>query len=155
MTRLEEQRLARYFDGELPESEAREVAAWIERDTVARARLAELQALRGDLRQTAPDADAVDAEAAWQSVRSNLGETTASAPRASFGLPRWAIGAAAAILGGIAVAALVLPNLPKSDTADAPAVQILESDLELEGSMVYVDPESGWQIVWVIEKDPA
>jgi predicted anti-sigma-YlaC factor YlaD len=96
-----------------------------------------------------------DAERAWQDIARAIRTTTPATSKPAWGLPRWTLplGAAAALV----LAAMIAPNWK---TASAPqtvaAMESARADFvevgnDASSSVVYVDGESGWLVVWAVD----
>ncbi|HEX2852145.1 MAG TPA: zf-HC2 domain-containing protein [Opitutaceae bacterium] len=97
-----------------------------------------------------------DAERAWQDIRREIRTSQPEKSGSAWGLPRWALplGAAAAL----ALAAVVSSNRNSSEpgpTRTIARAQSARADfVEVPtdaSSMVYVDGESGWLVVWAVD----
>lgn len=140
MGHLEEEKLQRYFDGELPEGEAEEVRRALESSEEERARLDRLERLRSLITLAAEDAaENLPSDDLFAKVRAGIDEQK----RSGYGDPfrvvdgegkrqppaqveGWKVGLAAGM--GLAVAAAVLlfvlstqPEAPVAEHPEAPA----------------------------------
>lgn len=97
-----------------------------------------------------------DAERAWQDIRREIRTTQPEKSRGAWGFPRWTLplGAAAAL----ALAAVVSLNRNSSDLdpvrtiARAQSAQAHFVEVPTDASsVVYVDGESGWLVVWAVD----
>lgn len=95
-----------------------------------------------------------DPERAWQDIRREIRTAEPEKSRGTSAFSRWAfpLGTAAAL----AVAAVVVPNWTDSDaTRSAARTQIARADfVEVPtdtSSVVYVDGQSGWLVVWAVD----
>ncbi|MGF1453690.1 MAG: hypothetical protein ACFB21_16655 [Opitutales bacterium] len=165
MNNREHQLLARLHDGEATREDAKAARALLETQE-GRREMAELDRLGEHLRELGASTEDTDGEKAWRSVRSELSDSSRPT-QAQAHQKGWF--AATGLAGGAVAAAIALTavfNGPASDepsaatfaaektTAASPSVvEFAGSDLELEGSVIFVDEPSGWQIVWVIEAD--
>jgi len=133
-------------DGVLAARERADLAAHL----VSCAECRRFQATLGEtgrrLREAAARVTVPDEERAWHDIRREIRAADTLAPRAWWGLGRWALplGAAAAL----AVVALVVP--PWGGEEARPTVARAEF-VEVPGdasSVVYIDDKSGWLVVW-------
>lgn len=143
MGHLEEEKLQRYFDGDLPEGEAEEVRRALESSEEERARLEQLVRLRSLIAMAAEDAAAdLASDVLFAKVRTGIEEQK----RAGYGEPfrvvdgegkgrrpqhveGWKVGLAAGM--GLAIAAAVLlfvlstqPDMPVAEAPGAPETQV-------------------------------
>src|SRR6185312_2575425 len=80
MTDEQQLKLQAFFDGELPESDAREVSAWLAQDADATALLGELKNTRNALKVSEPEVKLPESrEFYWSKIKREI-ERTAAAP---------------------------------------------------------------------------
>lgn len=94
-----------------------------------------------------------DAERAWQDIHREIRQTSLGKSGKSRALPRWtlAMGAAAAVT----IAATILPRWSDNFVpATEPLLEMARADYvetaNNSPSMVYVDDQSGWLVVWAV-----
>ncbi len=163
MNTRDQKRLNAYLDGELEGAARAAAEAWLARDADARAELEGLRATRQAVRTAVPETPDTGVE--WRKLAAKL-ENAGTEPGAPgedkgrtlfpFPLPLGLGAAAAALVAGLLVW-LALPGTkngagPGPDLS-AGLVELLETDLEDSSTIVYIDLESGWTVVWVVEAD--
>ncbi len=141
-------RLNAYFDGELPETEARAVREGLGRNPEERAALARMERLRGGC----SGAHQTAVQPSWASVRNRLRQGDPA-------LTRWNNLTYNLVSGLVAVLVLGL-LLIGPRTGEEPdglllvdRVEMVETDLQGATSVVYFDEPSGWTVVWVLEEE--
>jgi anti-sigma factor RsiW len=152
-------RLDAYLDGELGAGDRAAVEAWLAQDAGARAELETLRAARDAAR--AARAETPDLDAEWRQLSASL-EAPAREETdrrvVPFPVPLGISAIAAALLLGLFV--WTFRPVPDGGAGRAeqsfPAelVELVETDLEESSTIVYVDPESGWTVVWIEEVEP-
>ena len=155
MTQEQQLKLQAFLDGELPEREAREILAWIQRDPAAATLLAELKNTRQTMVNSEPHLNLPESrEFFWSKIEreiQRLDSQPAAAPEPSVFavMRRW-------LLPAVAVSALVIAGLiahfhapPAGVTlvadADAPTV---ETTLANSDVTTYRDASEGTTLVW-------
>ncbi len=166
-----EQRLTAYFDGELPEEEAREVEAYLEAHPEAAESMAGFSMVGGALR-SAGDAweEGVDFESFSSAVMARIPET-AAAPRATeerSGLwstfVHWlaghpALAAATTVMVVLGAGSVLYLNVPGSHGGAMPALQLQGGATQIEdlsfesGSAVVYKTEGDVTIIWLTEDE--
>jgi predicted anti-sigma-YlaC factor YlaD len=96
-----------------------------------------------------------DAERAWQDIRREIRQTKPEKKTSVWGLPRWTFPLTAA--AALAVAVVTAPrwldevkpttSIARLDTARADFVDVGANS----SSVVYVDDQSGWLVVWAVD----
>ena len=158
MNRRMEQLLEAWFDGEASPEDAREAKRLLESDPGARAHLEFLQSVRGTIPQTYRETEAP--EAAWTQVQEQLDSGKRPLIR------RHPFAVFSSLLAGAAAVALLilLPGNPGFEGTAVPPVdsqslrpdvELVETGLDGATSVVFVDPPSGWTVIWVLEETPA
>lgn len=149
--------LSRHLDGELSAREMTRLEAHLSACPDCRRTASEWSEIGSALRAAGP-ARTPDPARAWQSIHRTIRQddgTTVPAvirPRWRTTLP-WAGLAAAAVL---ALAILFVPGGPGSEPSPfSSSIEFVETDLPGASTVVYLDDESGWTIVWVVEPAPA
>ena len=157
--------LSRQLDGDLSPREQ----LWLESHLAAcpacRRTAAEWAGIRSALREAGPS-ETPDPARAWQSIRRSIHQS-GSLRRPPL-LRRWWrppllrrwwrtplpwAGLAAATI--LALVVLIRPGGPGSvPTDNRPPVEFVETGLGGAATVVYIDDESGWSIVWVAEPLP-
>jgi anti-sigma factor RsiW len=165
MNQEQQLKLQAFLDGELPESEAREILAWTQRDSAAAGLLAELRNTRAAMAKSEPHLSLPEArEFFWSKIQREIQRLE---PRAKT-VPRVSIFSALRrlLLPMGAVAALVVAGLivhsefqnnPAPKTAvetvaddDAPTV---ETTLASTEATTYRDASEGTTLVWFSPAD--
>ena len=159
---LEQQlKLQAFLDGELPESEAREILAWTQRDSAAASLLAELRNTRAAMAKSEPHLSMPETrEFFWSKIEREirrLEAQTTSAPEVSIfaALRRWLLPAAAVsalVIAGLIAHFNVPNNVPPAVVetatdadADTPTV---ETTLANSDATTYRDASEGTTLVW-------
>jgi anti-sigma factor RsiW len=159
MNQEQQLKLQGFLDGELPESEAREILAWTQRDSAAAGLLAELRNTRAALAKSEPHLSVPESrEFFWSKIEreiQRLEPQKTSAPKTSIFimlrrllLPASAV--ATLIIAGM-IAHFNFPNnAPKADVetvadADTPSV---ETTLANSDATTYRDASEGTTLVW-------
>jgi len=146
-------KLQAWLDGELPEAEAREVAAWVARDR-------EGAALAGELRNTREALAGFESEVRlpesrefyWSKIAREIERLDSPAPRATaqespFALfRRWLVPVSAVAMVVVGGLVLTRPAAPPVSHASGTAV---ESALADAGVFTYRDFSAGTTLVWV------
>lgn len=157
MTPHESEQLSAYLDGELEPTRRKTVEEWIASNPEARKELEQLRSLREAVRGA--DSELPDIGEEWKQLAAKL-ETSGDAYAAESSNDRiisfpFGLGAAAAALLLGLVLWFTLPGTDSGAARTAGAlsrtVELVETDLEDSSSIVYIDPESGWTVVWVEE----
>src|SRR5271170_3402423 len=110
MNQEQQLKLQAFLDGELPESEAREILAWTQRDSAAAGLLAELKNTRAALAKSQPHSNLPESrEFFWSKIEreiQRLEPQTTSAPKISIFIMLRRL-----LLPGAAVSVLVIAGL--------------------------------------------
>jgi anti-sigma factor RsiW len=157
MNREQQLKLEAFLDGELPESEARDILAWTQRDREAASLLAELRNTRQAMAKAEPHLSVPESrEFYWSKIQNEIRRREpqpAAVPGISIlaVLRRW-------LLPASAVAALIVAgllgfahfNVPKTAVetvadADEPTV---ETTLANSDATTYRDASEGTTLVW-------
>jgi anti-sigma factor RsiW len=154
MTEEQQLKVQAYLDGELPESEGREIAAWLERDADASALLGELKNTRGVLKDLGADAVAVklpeSREFYWSKIKREI-ERTAPTPVAAekTSLFTW-FRRALMPLGTVAALALVaLVAVHSFSGGHRPMPMAANVMLGDSGALTYRDDSQDMTVVWL------
>jgi anti-sigma factor RsiW len=151
MQEQEQLKLQSYLDGELSESEAREVAGWLARDREAVALLSELKNTRQALAESKLEIAITLPESRdfyWSKIRREIErledieqQEPAPAPSLIQRLSRWLVPAGA--LAGLIIAAMLALQ------PGAPAQRVGETALADAGAFTYHDYDNGATLVWL------
>lgn len=142
-------KLQAYLDGELPEAEAREMAAYVARDADARALLTELKNTQTAIADYESDIKLPESrEFYWSKIRREIqrleGAGPAAKPASLFGsLRRLFVPAAALAL--LVIATLITVRQLPSRSASA----VLETETAYADVFTYRDYDSGTTLVWL------
>lgn len=145
-------RLQAWFDGEVSAAECAEVEALLETDPEAQDYLDELNRTREGL--NASHFRAINVDRAWTRTHDKLERLDERAASRVLSFPQLiAVAAAMMVLGML----LWLPFRQAGEAAAGPGglestVLMVETDLENATPVVYIDPPSGWTVVWVLEE---
>ena len=151
MTTEQQLKLQAFLDGELPETDAREVAAWLARDADATALAGELRNTRGALADFEPGLKLPESrEFYWSKIQREIERSTpAPAPAKSvslFTLLRRILlplgGVAALAFGGI----LTLHQMSGGNSVQPVQVNAVLADA---GAFTYRDQSQGMTVVWL------
>jgi anti-sigma factor RsiW len=161
MNEEQQLRLQAYLDGELPEREARETAAWVESDPAAASLLAGLKAIRQVLAESEPAATLPESrEFFWSKIARDI-EAPDRAVSGNSGFRwqhlLWPVGAMALCLGVVMLQnpfarspepaiALIIPD------ADTPIVEAVQPGSD---ATTYRDETDGTTLVWFSMADNA
>lgn len=150
MTPELQSKLQAYHDGELDASTREQIQAQLKTSPTARKYLQQLQTLTQTLQQ--PNTPTPDTEQAWAQIQPRL--TTDNQPSKTIPFPK-ILQTAAAILLFAAISWFSYNTLqpPTQNTHPAEEYLLVETELEGASSIVYVDEESGWTVVWVNEPE--
>jgi anti-sigma factor RsiW len=159
MNQEQQLKLQAFLDGELPESEAREILAWTQRDSAAAGLLAELRNTRAAMAKSEPHLSLPEArEFFWSKIEreiQRLEPEASSSPKVSvFTVLRRLLLPAAAV-SAIVIAGLIahfnVPNhVPKTvvaNVADADTTTV-ETTLADSDATTYHDASEGTTLVW-------
>jgi anti-sigma factor RsiW len=162
---LEQQlKLQALLDGELPESEAREILAWTQRDSAAAALLAELRNTRAAMAKSGPHLSLPESrEFFWSKIEreiQRLEPQAASAPKVSIFTVLRRLLLPASAVATVAIAVMIahfnfLNNAPKAvveDVADADTTTV-ETTLANSDATTYRDASEGTTLVWFSSTD--
>lgn len=107
-----------------------------------------------DWRNVTARVRAPDPERAWQDIRREIRRSAPEKKAALLGLPRWSLPLAAA--AGLTVAAVTAPRWfeDAKPTTTVARLEKARADFVEVGnnssSVVYVDDQSGWLVVWAV-----
>jgi anti-sigma factor RsiW len=158
---LEQQlKLQALLDGELPESEAREILAWTQRDSAAAALLAELRNTRAAMAKSEPHLSLPESrEFFWSKIEreiQRLEPQATPAPKVSILTTLRRLLLPAAALSVLVIAGMIASfNFPKTVVAtvaddDTPSV---ETTLANSDVTTYRDASEGTTLVWFSSPD--
>lgn len=151
MTQEQQLDLQAFLDGELPEKEARTVAAWVARDTEATRLLTELRNTRNALAHCEPDLKLPESrEFYWSKIERNIQRLEPDPPTAeAVSLLVWlrrllAPGVALAALVVAATIVIVQWNVLKPSAGPDTEMAFADS-----GTFTYHDYANGTTLVWL------
>lgn len=147
MTEEQQLKLQAFLDGELPESEAREVASWIARDAEATALANELRHTRKALKESQPVMRVPESrEFYWSKIQREI-ERLEPSPQPKQTI-RFVVWLRRLLAAGAAVAALVL-----TVWISGPKDEVMAVDAEMTvtdaGTFTYRDYANRTTLVWV------
>jgi anti-sigma factor RsiW len=149
MTDEQQLKLQAFFDGELPESDAREVSAWLAQDADATGLLTELKNTRHALKVSEPQVKLPESrEFYWSKIKREIERTAAApapVPRAS--LFTW-VRRALVPLGAVAMLVIAGFIMFHQPTGGQKAVAV-NSMLADAGAFTYRDEAQGMTVVWL------
>jgi anti-sigma factor RsiW len=155
MNREQQLKLQAFLDGELPEWEAREVAAWIQHDCAAATLLEELKNTRQALFDYEPELPMSEArEFYWSKIEREIQkleseEKQTNGRAINWGHVLWPIGAAAVCFIVVLLETARTNHLEKtvafSANTDGPVVVTVQPDSD---ATTYCDEASGTTLVW-------
>lgn len=143
-----------YFDQELSQEEAREVAAWLERDPEARALFAEFsqisQVLQGnELELKLPESR----EFYWSKIERQIQRQSGASAPATAALPGWSTWWRRVVAPALGVAILLVAALSLVKLSHAPDRQSylheIETPLEDTSTISFHSQTAGMTVVWV------
>jgi anti-sigma factor RsiW len=151
MTDEQQLKLQAFLDGELPESDTREVAAWVARDAEAAALHGELKNTRGALKGFEAQVKLPESrEFYWSKIKREIERSTpVAAPAETASLFTWfrrvlvPLGAVAALA---LVAFITIQSFSGSGGRRAIAVNSMLADA---GAFTYRDESQGMTVVWL------
>jgi anti-sigma factor RsiW len=149
-----EKALSRYLDGELPAGEVADLEQHLASCSSCRETADEWQGYGETLRADAPERTP-DPTKAWHDIRRSLRNRenpitpTTSRPWWIRPLP-WT-GAAATV--ALFTIGYFFGFSPSSEFPKGNTVEYVDTDLPGASTVVYVDDETGWNIVWVLESE--
>jgi anti-sigma factor RsiW len=149
MTDEQQLKLQAFFDGELPERDAREMAAWLAQDTDATALFTELKNTRNALKGSEQEVKVPESrEFYWSKIKREIERAApASAPAPKASLFTW-VRRALMSLG--AVAMLVLAGfITFHQFAGGQRAVAVNSMLADAGAFTYRDEAQGMTVVWL------
>jgi anti-sigma factor RsiW len=160
MNREQQLKLQSFLDGELPESEAREILAWTQRDSAAAGLLAELKNTRAAMAKSEPHLSVPESrEFFWSKIEREIQRTEPrenSKPSVSifaslrrFLLPASAV--ATVVIAGM-IAHFHVPKTVVENVADADATTV-ETTLANSDATTYRDASEGTTLVWFSSTD--
>lgn len=153
MNEQQQLRLQAFLDGELPEKERREVAAWVERDEAAARLLAGLKAVHETLVVAEPAATMPESrEFFWSRIEREIQRCDREQAEVPFAVNwrrwLWPVGAMAAFF----LVVMLSRPAPEPETVaavtvdvDTPIVETAQPD---EAAATYCDKSSGVTLVW-------
>ena len=157
---LEQQlKLQAFLDGELPESEAREILAWTQRDSAAAGLLAELRNTRAALAKSEPHLSVLETrEFFWSKIEreiQRLEPQTISTPKVSIFVILRRLLLPAAAFSVLVIAGLIAhfefpnnaPQTVVQSVADAD-MPTVETTLANSDATTYRDASEGTTLVW-------
>ena len=154
MNQEQQLKLQAFLDGELPESEAREILAWTQRDAGAAALLAELKHMRQAFSQAEPHLSVPESrDFYWSKIAREIqrqeSQATAATDHSVFSaLRRWLFPIGA--LTALAIAAVIVhfnaPTTPATDLADDDAPTV-ETTLANSDATTYRNVSEGTTLV--------
>jgi anti-sigma factor RsiW len=147
MTQEQQLKLQAFLDGELSETDTREVAAWVARDADATALVGELKNTRNALKDFEPALKVPDSrEFYWSKIKREIERTApAPAPAETVSLFTW-LRRVLMPLGAVAALALVAMLTLHSGGQRTVAVNSLLADA---GAFTYRDESQGMTVVWL------
>ena len=155
MNEEQQLKLQAFLDGELPESEAREILAWTQRDSAAGALLTELKNTRAAMAKAQPQLSLPETrEFFWSKIEQEiqrLEPQKTAAPNVSiFTMLRRLLVPAAALSVLIIAGMIAYLNVPKAGVAtvaddDTPSVETTLANSEVT---TYRDASEGTTLVW-------
>lgn len=152
MTDEQQLKLQAFLDGELPEKDAREVAAWLARDADATALLGELRNTRHALADFEPAVKVPESrEFYWSKIQreiQRLEPETAPAPVRSFSLMTL-LRRVIMPVGGLAVLAIAGVLAYNELSPGAPPVHVKAAMLADVGAFTYRDQAQGMTLIWL------
>lgn len=152
--RQAEKALSRHLDDELPADEVATLEEHLATCSACRETATEWRGLGQAMRAEAPD-EIPDPTKAWHDIRRTLRNREAPAIRAnrrpwwSHPLPWAGAGATIALLA----VGYLLQDSPASQFQNGSTVEYIDTELPGASTVVYVDDETGWNIVWVLESE--
>ncbi len=152
------EQLNAYVDDELNSEDRKAVEAWIAEDPQAFEELKRLKALSSQIKKA--DAVQQNTDEAWQIFSTKLTSTepaqqAKSSPVVPF-LASLSTIAAALLIGLLLWLAIPQSKSELISNVDSEnfIVEMVETEIEDSSSIVYIDPESGWTVVWVESTAP-
>lgn len=149
MTDEQQLKLQAFFDGELPENDAREMAAWLAQDTDATALLTELKNTRNALKGSEPELKLPESrEFYWSKIKREIERTApapAPVPRAS--LFTWVRRALMPL--GVVAMLVVAGFITFHQFAGGQRTVAVNSMLADAGAFTYRDEAQGMTVVWL------
>jgi anti-sigma factor RsiW len=146
--------LTAWFDGQLSPAEEERMESLLKGDPEARAYVEDLERTREALKTAHANPSRRVPE--WSEFEKRL-DSPQARPAKVLTFPRMILTAAAVMVLGIAVWwPLREASIRQSTAADELLVQrveLVETDLEGATPIVYLDQQSGWTVVWVVESD--
>ena len=182
MEHLEDDKLQRYFDGELTEGEAKVVRRAIDDSEVEQARLAQLERLSEVLKVSEEFAADLDSEALFSRIETAIDNAPNPRLRLIQGAKSrqragTAMGVAVAIAAAVAMAFVLRPTPPDPPVAHAPEIEQVDDEPNLDvihhpppgssvdevdfgantGTVFEIEGDEGQPlaVVWIMEDDSA
>ncbi|MGE9296668.1 MAG: hypothetical protein ACQKBV_10305 [Puniceicoccales bacterium] len=151
--------LQRHFDGEANADENATAVRLLAENDEAAALHAQWSAQREALAVFPPQPSEITVEKDWNTLKARLlteeetPELEPEDPRWKISTPIWAWSAVAAVIALIGVVLLLPPGNVSTPHELAPAniVERVETGIDGATPIVYVDPQTGWSVVWVDE----
>jgi anti-sigma factor RsiW len=154
MNREQQLKLQAFLDGELPDGEAREVLAWIQRDEAAAALLAELKNTRQAMAKAEPYLSVPESrEFYWSKIQreiQRLEPRESSAPAGSVFATLRRLLVPAGVFAALAIALLVAyPHFrPAGKTTMADASEVVTTLADAD-AVTYRDEQEGTTLIWL------
>jgi len=149
MTEEQQLKLQAFFDGELPESESHQVAAWLAQDADATALMGELKNTRNALKGFEPEIKLPESrEFYWSKIKRQIERAEpapAAAPKAS--LFTW-VRRALKPIGAVAILAVAGFITVHQLVGNQPTIAV-SSVLADAGAFTYRDEAQGMTVVWL------
>jgi len=151
MTDEQQLKLQAFFDGELPESDAREVSAWLAQDADATALFTELKNTRNALKDSEPQVKLPESrEFYWSKIKREIERTAAApapVPRASlFNRVRRAMMPLGAVAMLLIAGFITFHQLAGGQRPVAMTANVMLGD---PGAFTYRDDSQGMTVVWL------
>jgi|ERR1041385_229085 anti-sigma factor RsiW len=148
-------KLQAYLDGELAGPEARQVAAWLEKDRDAQALLGELKQTRAELKGNEPEAKVPESrEFYWSKIQREIlrAERAEGREAAQVSTMPWWRKYWAPLCTASAVAALMILTLNPL-MLSRPGVEEFENPLEEASTLTYRSEKEKTTVVWLVSQN--